>query len=129
MAKITVRGLNTGSTYFIQLDGWNGNVGTFNIQVIDNGITGINKLNVQTPKFDIYPNPSDGALFIDFNFELNGSLKLALIDMLGQIVYSQEYRQIKNNHLTLDLNNLNKGIYFLKIDGEERMTFEKIIIR
>ncbi|MBW8049086.1 MAG: T9SS type A sorting domain-containing protein [Cytophagales bacterium] len=127
MSEIAFTGLTPGQIYFLQVDGFNGDQGSFSILLKDQVSSSISEWNNQNT-VNIYPNPVNGFVNIGFNFEVNGLLKLSLIDILGQIAYSQEYKQIKNNNFTLDLNNLNNGIYFLKIDDGERIVVKKIII-
>ena len=61
--------------------------------------------------FSIYPNPSNGYLKIENNF--NHKYDISFIDITGKSVYYKA-----NNRGSIDLNipNIEKGIYILKIE-------------
>tara|TARA_R110002049_G_C9147232_1_gene560000 strand:- start:602 stop:1825 length:1224 start_codon:yes stop_codon:yes gene_type:complete len=71
----------------------------------------------------VYPNPVSNELNILFN-NYNNKI-LALYTLSGQIVLNQLATESK---ITLILNHLPNGMYFLKIDGENSVT-EKIVIQ
>lgn len=68
----------------------------------------------QSSEIMIYPNPSN-----DGQFTINGlknSNKLEVIDVLGKVVQTIS---ISETTFTLNISNLNKGIYFYKITNLE----------
>jgi hypothetical protein len=76
--------------------------------------TGIERI-IREEAIDIYPNPSDG------NFRLRISefasilpIQLAIFDISGRMVWEQE---VVFSFTTLNLSHLDKGLYFLQIDG------------
>lgn len=79
------------------------------------------------PAFSIYPNPSDGNTNIHFS-NINGVSSLQVISTSGQIVYSD----MVNSSVTdkeINLNNLNAGIYFIKLMNDKNIRTEKLIIK
>lgn len=60
----------------------------------------------------IYPNPSKDVLNISFPYELNA--KYIIYDLAGKIIAEDE---IKQQHHLINIQKLNKGMYFLKIKG------------
>ena len=68
----------------------------------------------------VYPNPTSGQLFID-SIDPIGSLEL--YDIQGRKV--QEFT-ISEEH-TIDLTNISKGIYFLRIQTDKGIEIEKLI--
>lgn len=85
----------------------------------DSGGLGIDET---VSKFNIYPNPSTGIL----NIELNGSESylVQINDVVGKIVSEEKI----NSNTTLDLNNLEKGIYFVNISNNETQHITKVVI-
>lgn len=68
--------------------------------------------------FIVYPNPSNGLLTISSEFSPE---KIELFDFTGKIVFSGV---CENN--SLNISNLNAGIYILKITNENGSGFQKI---
>ena len=69
--------------------------------------------------FIFYPNPTNSLLFIEIPF---GNLKYSLTDLTGIVLISNE---IKSTKITIDVNSLPNGIYFLNVNNKIR---KKIII-
>lgn len=73
----------------------------------------------------IYPNPTNGLLNIRINSYI-GKLNFQVIDINGRIV-SEFKNQDFNVEKALDLNNLQSGVYVIKIIGDNLNYTEKII--
>ena len=80
--------------------------------------------NISNNTFAIYPNPNNGV----FNIVTtnNASNKITITDISGKLVYENN---TNTNNILVDLNNVNKGIYFVKIFNEAGVKIEKIIIK
>jgi uncharacterized repeat protein (TIGR01451 family) len=63
----------------------------------------------------IYPNPSNGKLFIDLGMKTE-KMNVSVKNAIGQIVYSESYQN--KNILELNLN-VERGIYFVELMSEE----------
>ena len=66
----------------------------------------------------IYPNPVNDKLFIQGLFDVS---KVTIYDVLGKLVLS------KTNTSEIDVTNLKKGIYTIKIVAEQKETIQKFI--
>ena len=83
--------------------------------------------NVWTDGIDVYPNPAKNNI----NFSFNENLKLNFIaliiyDISGKMVYQSD---INTSNLTVDLMNLESGMYAYEIvSSEQKMTNGKFII-
>jgi hypothetical protein len=75
-------------------------------------------------KITVSPNPGTGMYKVRFS-ETTGDIKLSVTNTLGQEVIKEEYKNV--SEIGFDLGNEDKGIYFLRIDSEERSTFIRII--
>jgi hypothetical protein len=87
--------------------------------VLSAGISmGIDPLQIKQSQFNIYPNPSHDKLNVVTNSVQQIRLQLEIMDVLGRV-------SLRNNNLafepgianTLDISELPKGIYFLKISS------------
>lgn len=66
----------------------------------------------------VYPNPASEYLNVVFDYV--GETAIQIIDMTGRSVYSNLYHSGGFSNLSLDINHLNPGLYFLKVNaGEE----------
>jgi PKD repeat protein len=75
------------------------------------GAVGIDEL--ENSVLSIYPNPASTTLNISVDNKLLNS-SVNVIDVLGNIVYTSS---IKSNIETINISNLSKGMYFVKIEG------------
>ena len=75
--------------------------------------------NYADKNMNLYPNPTSGIINIE-NVEIN---KVTIFDILGKSV--KEY----DNLTKIDLSELSKGIYTLKIIAEKQIFIRKIILK
>ena len=67
--------------------------------------------------FNIYPNPANDFIFIE-NISIGS--KVDLFNVLGKNIKSVE---IESHNQRLDINGLNSGVYFVKVDGKAASKF------
>ncbi len=80
----------------------------------------------ETNKLKIYPNPASDFIHLDFNRKQNTDYTLEIIDFQGRIVYLQT----QFNRETINIRQLTKGIYFLRITGNNSENYQsKLIIQ
>jgi hypothetical protein len=76
----------------------------------------INDLKEQTFEAKIYPNPAKNKLTIETDL-LNEKAQVSIINILGATVINQAMAR-GTQSATIDLINLNAGVYFVKIQTE-----------
>ena len=86
-----------------------------------NTVLAVNELEKET--FAIYPNPSNGTVKINFE-NANDKHDVIIFSVSGQKVFEKEY----NNTATAAVNNLQKGIYLVKVAKEGKSTTKKLIV-
>lgn len=64
----------------------------------------------------VYPNPASEN--VNVLFDHTGEAQIQIIDMTGRTVYSTLYRAGGFSNLSLDISQLNPGLFFLKLDAE-----------
>ena len=87
-------------------------------------VTTLNTQNFKNNSFSVYPNPMNEEVFVTSK---NNNLlieSLYLIDVLGKVIYKEN---TNNNTARLDVSNLQKGVYFLKIKTTESDETIKLI--
>ena len=88
--------------------------------------TGLYPQREKFEKVNIYPNPSEtGSFFIDVeDYAGNGSIKVAVKDLRGQLLY-QSF--LKNGKKTVRLEN--SGVYFVHVYSLKRQNISKIVVQ
>jgi hypothetical protein len=86
------------------------------------GISGHTKVNDQ---WNIYPNPNQGKMMVISDVQLEGAV-LEIFDNLGILVLRSE---IKGREFDLNLGEIAKGIYYIKISSVSGTNYKKIIIQ
>jgi plastocyanin len=88
-------------------------------------LTGISEEN-NTALQAIYPNPSNGIFFVD-NKSASPISSITVFNTTGQI--ARLFNEIKSETvLSLDLSDLDKGIYFVAIRRDEQTSVQRIVV-
>ncbi|MCO5267681.1 MAG: T9SS type A sorting domain-containing protein [Brumimicrobium sp.] len=74
----------------------------------------------------VYPNPFTEQIIVDFNSNNVLGTEVKIYNLLGKVVHSSYYKSIQQP-IILNLKNINKGIYLLKIKTGDRVLDKKII--
>lgn len=85
----------------------------------------------QNNNFDIYPNPTTGAVNISFqgNSGANSLKNISVMDMMGKNIKSATISNVQNGIYSIDLSGLSKGVYFVQCQFEEGMISRKIVLQ
>ena len=84
---------------------------------------GINKENV----FNIYPNPTNDKITIDFAENIGNQIDVYIFNVLGQQVFTKNIINNNGNSM-LDVSQLKKGIYYFRIITDMQKVYDKKII-
>ena len=71
--------------------------------------------------FSVYPNPSTGI----FNISTSETVKINIVDITGKIVYQNSVQ----GNTSINLSNLQSGVYLMNVSGESINKTEKLIIK
>lgn len=77
--------------------------------------------------FTIYPTVSNGNITLSANE--NGKASLQVYSLSGQNVYNKTLNLVKNTPTNLNLLNVASGIYILKIQQNDKIKTQKIVIQ
>ena len=76
-----------------------------------------------------YPNPSTGLINVELKGDVYSSGKLFVTNINGQLVYESEFDHLTSvTSLNIDLSNLIKGVYYLRLTSDEFTKTGKIIL-
>jgi hypothetical protein len=76
---------------------------------------------------NIYPNPNDGYFTVDYLGGTTSNLVLEVTDITGKVVFRKEYGMLDHLNTGIDLRDKTRGIYFLRILENEKVTTFKVI--
>ncbi|OFX20123.1 MAG: hypothetical protein A2033_14570 [Bacteroidetes bacterium GWA2_31_9] len=92
----------------------------------NNNVSGIDNQNFNSEMFEIYPNPNDGKMYLDYELETEGNL--IIYDKIGRKISEYNLSSGKNK-LTLNNLKLESGIYIYRIkSGLEFIKEGKLVI-
>lgn len=84
--------------------------------------TGI-KRNVEIIPLSIYPNPARELIFVEMENELDNFDKITLLDFNGRVV-----DHYLNHHGLINISDLSKGLYFIKVLKGEKEGYQKFLV-
>ncbi len=88
-------------------------------------VTGLSANKLKTLPVEVYPNPSNGSFFVEFN-DINTTNTILIRNLLGQIVFNTTYMQTKRVEVALG----KAGIYFIEISDNTGKAFAtKLIVK
>ncbi len=88
-------------------------------------VVGINELSVTSEDVDIYPNPANSSFVIDLIAFASNSISIEMYDVVGKKVRS--INSTKASKFTIDKENLQSGIYFVKITSKGKSITKKVV--
>ncbi len=88
---------------------------------------GIQQVENSGGQISIYPNPATNQISVAANFVHNENITTSIYAINGNLV-SQAEIKYTGESLTLDISDLDAGVYFLKISTKEYTTTKKFII-
>lgn len=77
--------------------------------------------------FSISPNPSKGQLLVKLPIGIVGKTRMNILTITGQIVKTFSFMDVESAEI--DVSNLSSGIYFMKLQTENKVGIEKFIIQ
>lgn len=78
--------------------------------------------DIETKDVTIYPNPTEGIIDLNFNFQNPNTVTVVVYDALGKIVYNN------TNTFRIDLTNFTNGVYTMSVSLDNKKPLYKKII-
>jgi hypothetical protein len=89
-------------------------------------LTGVNPNQNSISKIKVYPTINDGNFSIDLRDVANEKIQMTVIDALGKSVFEESISGSRINTIQL---NLNKGLYYIKLQGKVYLGSTTVIIK
>lgn len=101
---------------------------TAGVKINNAVVLGINEVTFDKA-FNVYPNPANGKVNVMFANEKNENLSLEIMNSIGQNVKSIELGNSNDINTTIDVSNLNAGVYYVKTSLGNKSVVKKLIIQ
>lgn len=140
-SELITRNTATANTYYIRIFGFNGafnKTNCYRLQANASGspfrsgsedgiqiehVNGIESLN-------LFPNPATNLLNMEFFTISNSQVTAEVIDILGKVVITHNFNAEEGfNSGMVNVQNLNSGIYFMKLRQDGQETISKFMIK
>ena len=79
----------------------------------------------------IFPNPTKGAIKIEFNLDIKENFSISIVDIQGRRILSLDKNDytIKEQSIQIDLTDkLKKGVYFIQINSLTKLYNKQLAI-
>ncbi len=126
--------LNVGSVPdSMQIVMWSGNMPGSILKVDDlefiGGNVGVSEVKTQVGSIILYPNPAKDACTLEYFSAKAGPACISIYNVLGDMVYNQTYSAgIGLQHLPLNLQDMEAGIYLLKLEINGQFYSQKLTL-
>lgn len=113
---------------------------TVSVLVTENGcsasdtvvITMIDDVSIENAlnnvEMNIYPNPTSGVFTMTIN-GFSGQINMEIVNLTGQVVYTEKLDAKINFNANFDMRTLAKGVYYIKLSNNTGVKTQKLIIK
>ncbi len=78
----------------------------------------------------LYPNPTTGMFTLNINNSNANQVVITILDMQGKVVFNESDKNVSNQYIKqIDLSDLAKGIYYVKLNIGADVKIEKLIVQ
>jgi len=102
----------------------------YSLHIVDSNQVGITETDIISNTVIVYPNPSDGFVWINITLDKPQSVHVSIIDIVGQMVSENQKESLNsgNQRVLLSCENLANGTYLVRVDLSGRIITKKIIV-
>ena len=78
----------------------------------------------------IYPNPASGKIFVRVNSNKTQTISISIMDLVGKYISKGDWMLSSGeNTKAMDINNLDGGIYIIRIQAGDEVINQKLIVK
>jgi len=98
--------------------------------IVNTGATNFKSSQINdNSSISIYPNPAHQILNVDFSSNHTSPIQIKVLDQLGRMVIFKNTNAVQGrNTIPVNVSHLQKGIYYLKINGNSNSSTHKFIV-
>jgi len=113
--------------------GWVSGLSTQAVYSIRPIVSGVGVVDVEEPEdyvksLNIHPNPGKGVFNVQIELNETKPLQIDVFDVLGKLITTNNIGQTQGGQYTIDLSDMNTGIYFVKLRIDEQLITKRILI-
>jgi len=128
----TIYGEMSGGDWILTIvddaDADGGTFNSFDLELCVQGSLSVDEFNDAITSFTVYPNPNNGSFNIKLNTLTNNDITISVFDIRGRSVYNNIFKGSPTFKETINLDNVQSGMYLLQVsDGFNNQT-KKVII-
>jgi hypothetical protein len=76
----------------------------------------------------IWPNPTNGLVYIDYPSSVDDDFSVKVLDLQGKLLTDGKLDKWDNlGRFEIDLSNLNSGIYLIQLQNESHSVIKRIV--
>ena len=106
----------------------NGEVEDYTVNIVGNAA--LNRVSDNISNYVLFPNPTSDIIHLNMVSEKAENKQFSIYNSVGQLQYSVNYSLSEGmNYVEFNTSELEKGIYILKIDGEQPKTMRFAVQR
>nr|WKN39463.1 cadherin-like domain-containing protein [Tunicatimonas sp. TK19036] len=75
----------------------------------------------------VYPNPSQQVMFVKMDKQTHGDIRVKVSNSMGQLLKSVQLDAQNSAQHPIDISNLSKGTYFVRIEADNQTIIKKLI--
>ena len=112
-------------------DWWAGDSGSlnnFSIEICTQVVT-LTSESFGLDNFTLYPNPNNGSFNIQFNSNTGNEIKVNVHDVRGREIFAKSYNNNGLFNESLELNNVQSGVYLVTVQDGARKEVKKIVVQ
>ena len=78
--------------------------------------------------FDVFPNPTNTTANVVLAFEEALDVNIELVNVLGQVIFTDRQEGATKVNLAYDVSNLSAGVYMVRIMANGQKTSRRLVI-
>lgn len=93
-------------------------------------VAGINENEGSLSNFELFPNPANSSINVNFDVEYTSNVQIELMDLTGKVILSKNEITVQNGKVdqTFDCGGLQNGNYLMKIRVNDKVTVQKFVV-
>lgn len=96
----------------------------------DKANVGVGHTAPSVGQLNLYPNPANNQIDVDLDLvKQSGNVGLRLLDVVGRVVYTADYSNVKKDHFTISTGSLPTGTYHLFVTTDTGYLSRKVIVQ
>jgi len=90
---------------------------------------GIEKIKMHDISLSVFPNPNNGQFTLKVESTVAKQMNVVIFNSLGSLIYSEQLNINGTLTKNMNLSNLSKGVYFIRLQTNDDVVIRKIIIQ